>query len=49
MIVGLWRTADENADYRERLRKALNVEVVTSVADAVDAITELAIARPHPT
>jgi predicted PurR-regulated permease PerM len=38
IIVGLWRTADESAEYRDRLRKALNVEVVTSLAEAMDAI-----------
>jgi hypothetical protein len=41
IIVGLWLTADESADYRDRLRKALNVEVVTSLAEAVDAITRI--------
>jgi len=38
IIVGLWRTADESAEYRDRLRKALNVEVATSLAEAVDAM-----------
>jgi len=41
IIVGLWRTADESAEYRDRLRKALNVEVVTSLAGAVDAVTRI--------
>ena len=41
IIVGLWLTADESAEYRDRLRKALNVEVVTSLAEAVDAITRI--------
>lgn len=45
IIVGLWRTADDNADYRERLRRALNVEVVTSLASAVDLITKLSMTR----
>jgi predicted PurR-regulated permease PerM len=41
IIVGLWRTADESAEYRDRLRNALNVEVVTSLAEAVEAMTRI--------
>ena len=39
IIVGLWRTAEESADYRDRLKNALNVGVVTSLSEAVEAIT----------
>lgn len=46
IIVGLWKTADESADYRDRLRKALNVQVVTTLAEAVAAMTQL---RDHRT
>jgi hypothetical protein len=47
IIVGLWRTADESAEYRDRLRKALNVEVVTSLAEAVDAVTRIRDLAPR--
>jgi len=47
IIVGLWRTADENADYRDRLRKALDVEVVTSLAEAVDAMIQIRDGARH--
>lgn len=46
IIVGLWRTADDSAAYRDRLRKALNVEVVTGLAEAVDAMTQIRDRRP---
>jgi len=41
IIVGLWRTAEESAEYRDRLRKALDVEVATSLAEAVAKVTEI--------
>jgi hypothetical protein len=41
IIVGLWRTADESAEYRDRLRKALNVEVVTGLTEALDAVARI--------
>jgi predicted PurR-regulated permease PerM len=41
IIVGLWGTAGESTEYRDRLRNALNVEVVTSLAEAVAAMTRV--------
>jgi predicted PurR-regulated permease PerM len=41
IIVGLWGTSDESAEYRDRLRKALDVEVVTNLGEAVDAMTRI--------
>jgi len=41
IIVGLWGTAEESAEYRDRLRKALDVEVATSLAEAVATVTQI--------
>ena len=41
-MVGLWGTSDEGA-YMERLHKAFDVEVVTSVTQAVAFVERLGV------
>jgi predicted PurR-regulated permease PerM len=40
IVVGLWG-ATEDADFKDRLRKAFNVEVVTSITQVVDLIGDI--------
>jgi hypothetical protein len=42
IMVGLWGTSDDGA-YMDRLQKAFDVEVVTSVAQAVDFVARLGL------